>query len=104
MEVLTNGQQQTMNCYCSLFGCHVDIDNVAPGMLDRGYRGWGWGLTLDGDIVHHCNQAMVDCCCHWADIVTMVEERRCRLLLMSKLSISVADVLSRKPVKLLCIV
>ena len=86
MEVLTNGQRQTMNCHRLSFGCHID---VAPGVVVRGYRGWGWGLTLDGDVVcHHC-QATVDCCHCWAGIVMVVEERRCGLLLMSKLSIGV---------------
>ena len=37
------------------------------------------GLTLDGEVVHCCYQAIVDCCGHWAGIVMVVEERRCGL-------------------------
>ena len=89
MEVLTNGQQRMTNFHCSSFGCHVDISDVAPGVVVRRYRGWGWGLTLDGDVVCRRRQAMVDCCRCWAGIMMVIEERRSGLLLMSKLSIGV---------------
>ena len=48
MGMLTNGQQQMMNddSHHLLFGCHIDVDDVAPGMLISGQEdGMGTHFT-----------------------------------------------------------